>query len=130
MARTLTNRYEHVCRNGHVRTEENTYKHTNGQRQCMECPGWQRNRSAARRDRRRSVGRSDRYETEASPEHLAYLRSLIPCLGCGETPQAVPTVIVENGEEVIRDVATTFHRAGCSVATIRQKTIKRKKAAA
>ena len=130
MARAFTNRWAEQCRNGHRRTAENTYKHANGSRQCMDCPGWRRNRSAQRNAAHNAEMPDGRYHTSVTPEHLAYLRSLIPCLGCGETPQAVPTIVMESGKEVVRDVATTFHRAGCSVATIKQTTAKRKRAAA
>lgn len=122
-------RFEHVCRNGHRRTEENTYIRKDGARQCKDCPGFQRKQLSTKQRRlldsglrelprvpsngtpdpcrpRRSrahgaAGRPAQprtaptpkqvrdttsgpiYHRVLSPEQLDYLRSLIPCAGCG-----------------------------------------------
>lgn len=78
-------RFEHVCRNGHVRTPENTYVKKDGARQCMDCPGWQQ-RSLSTKQRaevNRTEPDADYYHRALSAKELAYLRSLIPCTGCG-----------------------------------------------
>lgn len=94
-------RYEHVCRNGHVRTDANTYvmPGTN-KRQCMDCPGFQRKRLSTKQRQLLDAGLRDlpgtmpelSRESTPGPEHyrrtlsadeLAYLKSLIPCAGCG-----------------------------------------------
>lgn len=83
------NRWEHVCRNGHVRTAENTHVHPSGHRQCKECPGWQLNRVSSGRRAELRAERSTgaiggaTYHRVLTADELSYLRRLIPCLGCG-----------------------------------------------
>lgn len=93
-------RYEHVCRNGHVRTEANTHLRSDGGRQCMDCPGFQRKRLSTRQRRLLDEGLRDlpgampaldagrtpgpeHYDRLLSSAELDYLKSLIPCAGCG-----------------------------------------------
>lgn len=93
-------RYEHVCRNGHVRTDANTHRRSDGGRQCMDCPGFQRKRLSTKQRRLLDAGLRGLpgampelapaqapgpkyYRRLLSDEELAYLRSLIPCAGCG-----------------------------------------------
>lgn len=104
------NKYEHVCRNGHTRTHENTYVRSDGGRQCMECPSWKGRQLSTKKRRmlspeteplkRRSKPGPEHYGRVLSPTELAYLRSLIPCVVCSE---------VQNAEGV------TIHRPGCWV---------------
>lgn len=74
-------RWETHCRNGHARTPENTYVHPkSAKRQCMDCPGFQRKNLSAGQRRKPSPEHYDRLLTS---EQLDYLKSLIPCAGCG-----------------------------------------------
>lgn len=88
-------RYERVCRNGHVRTPENTHLRSDGGRQCKDCPGYKR-KSLSTRQRRlldeglRSLDPAppsapgpEHYDRLLSAAELDYLKSLIPCAGCG-----------------------------------------------
>lgn len=83
------NMYEHKCRNGHRRTEENTYIRPGGARQCKDCPGWQRSQMSTQQ--RAGGGRRapklreqthHHYHRVLSAAELDYLRSLIPCAMC------------------------------------------------
>lgn len=84
-----------MCRNGHVRTPENTHLRSDGGRQCKDCPGYKR-KSLSTRQRRlldeglRSldtvapdVANPSHYDRLLSAAELDYLKSLIPCVGCG-----------------------------------------------
>lgn len=73
-------RFEHECRNGHARTPENTYVQPSGKRQCMDCPGFRRKNLSAGQRRGPAPEHYDRLLTD---EQLDYLKSLIPCVGCG-----------------------------------------------
>lgn len=79
------NMYEHQCRNGHRRTAENTYLRSGGARQCMDCPGWQRNQLSAGKRAKASADAArleQHYHRVLSAAELSYLRGLIPCVGC------------------------------------------------
>lgn len=88
-------RYEHVCRNGHVRTDANTHYRSDGARQCMDCPGFRRKNLSTRQRRMLDEGLRSldpvppnapgpgHYNRPLTAEQIAYLKSLIPCAGCG-----------------------------------------------
>lgn len=76
------------CRNGHVRTEENTYISPKGARQCKDCPGYKNKmkrykprHNAARRRAPGDLGKLNERE-------LARLRSLVGCVVCRRIPGA------------------------------------------
>lgn len=103
------NRFADVCRNGHVRTEANTYHRGGGHRQCMDCPGFKRKQLSTQQRRLLDAGQRTldtpapngtlpprtrahkqprgvpptSYHRVLLPEELAYLRRQIPCTGCG-----------------------------------------------
>lgn len=105
------NKYETVCRNGHTRTETNTYYHSS-RRQCMDCPGFRRRQLSTNQRRLLDAGQLhmvpgpegrppvSTYIKTLSAEQLAYLRRLIPCVVCGMTQNAQ---------------GRTSHRSGCRV---------------
>lgn len=77
------NRFADVCRNGHVRTEANTYHRGGGHRQCMDCPGFKRKQLSTRAHKQPRGVPPTSYHRVLLPEELAYLRRQIPCTGCG-----------------------------------------------
>jgi hypothetical protein len=103
------------CRNGHERTEANTYVNpASGKRQCRLCPGWKkRNAETGARPERR-VAKSSRRREPA--DHVRRLRALIPCLGCGQTLQDVQMPYTKvDGTEGVRTEARVPHWPTCPV---------------
>ncbi len=80
-----------VCVRDHPATERNTYRHpVSGKRECRECRRLYRaNLRAQQQSEGPNVGQftgaSSASRTRRGTDSVEYLRSLVPCRGCGVT---------------------------------------------